>query len=119
MIKITTIATGLCAIGLAVVVSACATHEKKITKQVEGMPIDCATAEGDMRMLQEEKKSTTQRIAKGIQMVVPAGIIVGLATRTQRTKYQIASGQYNTMLDNKIAEIKAACPDSIGSDTEE
>jgi hypothetical protein len=31
----------------------------------------------------------------------------------------VATGQYNTMLDNKIAEIKAACPDTVGSATEE
>jgi hypothetical protein len=119
MIKKTTIGTGLCAVGLAVVVGACALQQKKTAQKVKEMPIECATAEGDIRMLEEEKQSTAKRISSGIRMVVPIGLVAGLVTGTQRTKYQVASGQYNTMLDNKIAEIKAACPDSVGSDTPE
>jgi preprotein translocase subunit YajC len=119
MIKMTTISTVLCAVCLAVAVGACSLQQKKTAQQVKEMPIECPTAEGDIRWLEEEKQSTAKRISSGVRMVVPAGFVVGIITGTQRTKYQVATGQYNTMLDNKIAEIKAACPDTVGSATEE
>jgi hypothetical protein len=119
MIKMTKISIGLCAVGLAVVVSACSIMQKRTAQQVKEMPVECATAEGDVRMLEEEKQNTAQRISSGVRMVVPIGLVAGLVTGTQRTKYQVATGQYNTMLENKIAEIKAACPDTVGSATKE
>jgi hypothetical protein len=120
MNKMTTFGTSLCVVGLVVVVvGGCAMQDKKTVQQVKAMPVECATAEGDIRMLEEEKKSTAQRISSGIRMVVPIGLVAGLVTGTQGTKYQVATGKYNTMLDDKIAEIKAACPDSAGSVTQE
>jgi hypothetical protein len=46
-------------------------------------------------------------------MVYPAALVVGLATRTEGTKYQVATGKYNEMIDDKIAEIKRDCPDTV------
>jgi len=117
MIKIT--AVGVLVIGLAMVVGGCEIKTKKTAQQVKEMPIDCATADGDLRMLEGEKKSTMQRISSGVRMVVPAGFVVGLVTRTQRTKYQVASGDYNKMLDDKIAEIKQACPETTADNPSE
>jgi hypothetical protein len=119
MITTTKLGTCICAVGLAVVVGACSMQQKKTAQRVKEMPVECETAEGDIRMLEEEKQSTAKRISSGIRMVVPIGFVSGLVTGTQRTKYQVATGQYNTMLDNKIAEIKAACPDTVGSDEQE
>jgi hypothetical protein len=111
MIKITALGVGV--VGLAMVVGGCALKDKKTAQQVKEMPVDCATADGDLRMLEGEKKSTMQRIGSGVRMVVPAGIVVGVVTRTERTKYQVASGSYNQMIDAKIAQIKQACPDTV------
>lgn len=114
MIKITAICTTLCAVGLATAVGGCDLQTKKTAAQVKEMPINCETADGDLRMLAAEKKSTAQRISAGVRSVVPIGLVAGLATGTAGTKYQVATGQYNTMLDNKIAEIKQACPGATG-----
>ena len=77
------------------------------------MPVNCAAADGDLRMLEREKKTTLQRIGSGVRMVVPAGLVVGVATGTH-TKYEVATGTYNKMLDDKMAEIKQACPETAG-----
>jgi hypothetical protein len=45
--------------------------------------------------------------------VVPIGLVAGLVTGTAGTKYRIATGQYNQMLDDKIAQIKQACPNAV------
>ncbi len=78
------------------------------------MPVNCATAPGDLRVLQSEKASTAQMIGNGVSMVFPIGLVVGVVTSTEKTKYQVTTGEYNKMLDKKIAEIKAACPNATG-----
>ncbi len=87
----------------------CAMQEKKTEQHAAAMPVNCSTAEGDIRMLQGEKASTAQKIGAGVSMVVPVGLVVGLATSTEGTKYQVTTGEYNTMLDKKITEIKQTC----------
>ena len=45
-------------IGFMLLVSGCASQYAKTEKQVESMPINCATAEGDLRMLRSEKRAS-------------------------------------------------------------
>jgi hypothetical protein len=49
----------------------------------QAMPISCATAPGDLHVL--------------------------LVTGTEKTKYEVTTGEYNAALDTKIGQIKAAC----------
>ncbi len=109
MTKISIFACVLCAATLA---SGCAEQEKKNEAQAQAMPVNCATAPGDLRVLQSEKANTAQMIGNGVSMVFPIGLVVGVATSTEKTKYQVTTGEYNKMLDSKIAEIKAACPNA-------
>ena len=44
--------------------------------------------------------------AEGVTAIYPASLIVGLATGTESTKYQVATGEYNKKIDARIAEIK-------------
>jgi hypothetical protein len=108
MIKVA--ALGICILGLTVLTSGCAMQEKKNEAKAEAMPVNCATAPGDLRMLNSEKASTASKIGNGISMVAPIGLVAGLVTGTEKTKYQVSTGEYNKALDTKIAEIKAACP---------
>lgn len=103
---------GICVVGLSALVSSCAIHDKKTEKQVETMHYTCATADGDLRVLDSEKKTTLQRISNGVRSVVPMTLVVGLVTGTAGVKYRIAIGDYNKMIDAKIAEIKQTCPGS-------
>ena len=72
-------------------------------------PINCATAEGDIRVLQGEKTNAVQQAAAGATAIAPAGIVMGLVTGTENTKLQVATGQYNIMIDNKISAIRRTC----------
>jgi hypothetical protein len=100
---------GLCAFGL-VVLSGCAMQEKKEAAAAQALPINCKTAPGDLRLLNSEKASTASKIGNGISMIAPIGLVEGLVTGTEKTKYQVTTGEYNKALDTKIAQIKAACP---------
>jgi hypothetical protein len=106
----TKIGASLCAMGLVALVSGCAEHEKKDLAAAQAMPVNCATAPGDLRVLNSEKASTASKIGNGISMIAPIGLVAGLVTGTEKTKYEVTTGEYNKALDTKIAQIKAACP---------
>jgi len=36
-------------------------------------------------------------------------MVIGLITGTEETKTQVASGEYNQMIDQRIAQIKQTC----------
>jgi hypothetical protein len=108
MIKV--VALGMCVLGLTVLTCGCAMQEKKNEAAAEAMPVNCATAPGDLRVLNSEKASTATKIGNGVSMVFPIGLVAGLVTGTEKTKYQVSTGEYNKALDTKIAQIKAACP---------
>jgi hypothetical protein len=75
MNKVSTIAWGF---GIAVLITGCAA-QSKTREQALQQPVNCDTAEGDIRVLQSEKNTTAARVA---------------------------TGQYNRMIDEKIEEIK-------------
>ena len=97
------------AICLMISLTACAAKEQKKVEQELKQPINCATAEGDLRSLEHEKTHVTQQIAEGVTAIVPVGLVVGLATGTEKEKLKVSTGEYNKMIDKKIAEIKETC----------
>ena len=96
------IGMSVCAFGL-IVASGCAMQEKKEAVAAQAMPIDCAHAPGDLRVLNSEKASTASKIGNGISRIAPIGLVEGLVTGTEKTKYQVTTGEYNKALDTKIA----------------
>lgn len=94
---------------LAILLAGCAAKEQKQAMEEMKQPINCTTARGDLRMLGHEKADVGRRIAEGISAVYPAGLVVGAVTRTEKTKYEVATGEYNKMIDKRIAEIKQTC----------
>jgi hypothetical protein len=97
------------AICLVVSLAACAASKQKKVEQEMKQPISCGTAEGDIRTLEHEKAHTAQRIAEGVTALVPASIVVGIVTGTEKEKLKVGTGEYNKMIDKRIAEIKETC----------
>ena len=93
------------------VISCAAQKQKKVEAELGGQyhPINCATAEGDLRLLDHEKAHVAQRIIEGVTALTPAGIVIGIVTGTETTKLKVAVGQYNDLIDKRIAEIKQTC----------
>lgn len=97
---------------LACVVTLAAGCASPITKQDQAslaQPVNCATAPGDLRMLASEKASVGKEIANGVSSIVPIGLVVNAATGTEKAKFEVGTGEYNKMIDKKMAEIKAQC----------
>ena len=99
-----------CACLAAVLLAAgCAMQVKKEEKAIEHQAVDCATADGDIRVLQGEKVHVAEQVAMGVTAIYPAGLVIGLLTGTEGTKLKVATGEYNKMIDRKIAEIQTTC----------
>jgi hypothetical protein len=98
------------AIFLSTLLISCASQDIIKKGQADAKkPVSCATAEGDIRALQSEKIHAGQQMAAGVSSVVPVGLVVGTATGQEGTNVKVATGSYNKMLDDKIAEIKREC----------
>ena len=96
-------------VGAVLLLAGCAMQFKEEEKKAEQMPVNCATAQGDLRVLQGEKAHVVQQIAMGATSIYPAGLVLGLLTGTEGTKIQVATGEYNAMIDKKISEIRSTC----------
>jgi hypothetical protein len=94
---------------LVVLVAACKGPNVQEVQQQEAAPVNCATAEGDLRTLQSEKVSTAKQIADGVSAIAPIGLVANAATGKEKGKLMIASGDYNKMIDQKIAQIRSTC----------
>lgn len=88
----------------------CAMNQKKVQKEVtSGAPVNCATAQGDIRVLESEKAHVTERILEGATAILPAFAVVGILSGTEGTKLEVAIGTYNEQIDARIKEIKSTC----------
>ena len=86
--------------------------EKRTYKQAETdvkKPVNCSTAEGDIRALEGEKAYAGKMIGAGVLAVVPISLIEGLVTGTEGKRIKIATGDYDKKLDEKIKQIKSEC----------
>ncbi len=97
-------------IGCAAVLTAgCASNKYKEGERMARQPINCATAEGDIRALRAEKAHAKDQISAGVESISPAGAVVGLISGSEGENLKVASGKYNKMIDKRIAQIKAQC----------
>jgi hypothetical protein len=94
---------------ICVVAAGCKSPVSKQATQDIAAPINCTTAEGDLRSLQAEKAHVGKEIANGVSAIVPIGLVVGVATKTEKARLEVGTGEYNKMIDKKIAEIKSTC----------
>lgn len=99
----------LAALCLALAAGGCARQSEKQEKAIQEQSIDRTTAQGDVRVLQREKAQVAQEIALGVSAIYPSSAVIGLLTGTEKTKLQVATGEYDRMIDAKIAKIEATC----------
>jgi hypothetical protein len=93
---------------LFLIVAACSPISQQAQQDL-AKPINCPTAEGDIRVLQSEKAHVMTQIASGVTALVPAAAVMSVATGSEKAKLQVASGEYNRAIDDKIVTIKKTC----------
>nr|WP_321253178.1 hypothetical protein [uncultured Ruegeria sp.] len=72
-------------------------------------PVNCATAEGDLRAIASEKKHAEDKQLESVAAITPAGALLGLVTGTEGKRLQMLSGDYVKQLNDRAAEIKSTC----------
>jgi len=99
-------------IALLALVAGCAAKAPAPEKQVEAslaQPIDCSTAQADIKLLTSEKARTAQEVEDGASSIIPLGAVAHLFGRSEKESFEIGTGEYNRKLDAKVAEIKKQC----------
>jgi hypothetical protein len=86
----------------------CATISEEAKYEID-KPVDCSTAEYDIKILEGEKASVGKRMLSGVKMVHPAAAVVGILRGDYKNRAEVTSGQYNKDIDAKIQEIKDTC----------
>jgi hypothetical protein len=94
---------------LFLTLAACAPPITQEAKQDLQRPIDCSTAQDDIAVLQSEKTNVNQQMLAGVTSMLPAAAVMGLLTGRQQDREEVLTGQYNTMIDEKIYSIKSTC----------
>ena len=94
---------------LTILVAACSSPISRQAKEDLARPINCDTAEEDIRTLESEKASVAKRSLQGVTAIAPIGAVIGILTLTEKEKLEVSSGVYNKKIDEKIAEIKREC----------
>ena len=88
----------------------CALKQKKVEEDLaKAGAVNCATAAGDIRVLQAEKAHVAQRVVEGATAIYPASAVLGIVAGIEGTKLRVATGKYNTAIDERIAEIRQKC----------
>jgi len=95
---------------LAVTAAGCAMEQAQVEQSLQDpRRIDCRTAYGDLRVLQSEKANVAQQVVEGATAIYPAGLVMGIVTGTEGTKISVATGEYDKMIDRRIAQIRSTC----------
>jgi hypothetical protein len=92
-----------------VLTTGCASNKYEEGERLAHQPINCRTAEGDIRALRSEKAHVEEMAAAGAASVVPAAAVLGIITGHEGENLKVACGEYNRMIDKRIAQIKEEC----------
>jgi hypothetical protein len=81
-------------------------------------PVDCSTAKDDISTLQHEKEKTSKKAVGGIFAFTPIGLVANAATGGDKMDkdQKLSAEEYNKAIDERIAQIKAACSDALAPD---
>ena len=96
--------------GFALLATGCAsqsTEGSRDTSTAQSKPINCATAEADLRVLKSEQDHATQmdQAMGGGTTMVPSGLV----TEPEFGTSPIGAGEYSDYLGDRIAQIQETC----------
>jgi hypothetical protein len=98
------------AICVSTLLMACASSDTTSKGMADAQkPVDCTYGEADIRALKSEKVHASQQAAAGVSAILPIGLVANVAMGKEGASAKVATGDYNKMLDDKIAEIKREC----------
>ena len=95
---------------VAILLGLAACSSRPSQQEIEATEIDCNNAQAQIAQLEEERARTSEgRLGRGIQSVAPPAVIVNILRGQYDQNVQIASGEYEQILLDKIDEIERTC----------
>ncbi len=93
----------------SVIAATFAVCDASVADETARHPVNCATAEGDLRAIAAERKHAEDQQVESAIAITPAGALLGLVTGTEKKRLTMLSGDYVKQLDQRADEIKATC----------
>jgi len=72
-------------------------------------PIDCSKANEDITTLEQEKAASSDQLKAGVKMFVPAAAARAILHGDYQERKEVAIGEYNQAIEDKINQIKQKC----------
>lgn len=72
-------------------------------------PVDCRSARQDIALLEEERASVGKQILSGVRSIMPIAAVGGILMGDYNDRFEVATGQYNSDIEAKIAQIRRVC----------
>ena len=96
---------------IAISVSVVLIATLSFSAQAQNAAVNCDTAKEDISHLQHEKKSTDERIAKGVFSIMPIGLALNVTASAadSGSQKEMDIKKYNEKLSQRIDEIKQSC----------
>ena len=93
---------------LCILATACSPISNEAKATLSKAP-NCATAQQDMQILEEEYASVGKQIATGATNIIPVGAVIRIVKGEWREGAQVATGKYNRMIKTKMLNIHELC----------
>jgi hypothetical protein len=94
---------------LAIFVAACSSPISRQAKDDLASPVDCSTAQSDIRILEQERASVVKQIENGVTAIAPVSAVLGIISGTEMDKLKVGTHSYNHQINKKIAQIRQEC----------
>ncbi|MFA6350338.1 MAG: hypothetical protein WCY12_05405 [Candidatus Omnitrophota bacterium] len=97
---------------ILVFVAGCRGYTSPISGQADydlHKPIDCSRAREDIGILEQEKAQSSEQLKAGVKMFVPASAARAILHRDYLDRAEVATGEYNQVLEDKIVQIRKIC----------
>lgn len=94
---------------IIITLAACGKPISEKAKQDLAKPVNCATAQEDIKVLESEKARVGKMIEEGVTAIIPIGAVISILDRREIDKLEVGTGIYNYSITKKIAEIKSQC----------
>ena len=78
-------------------------------KQALAKPVACGSAQQDIDALEANRASGAVRFVHGVTAIFPVAAVIAILTGNEGDKVRVASGAYNTSIDEKQDKIRKEC----------
>lgn len=102
----------LLVISVIILTAGCRGYKQPIPDQVKydlSKPVDCNSAREDIKVLEQEKAQVAEQAKAGVKMFVPAAAARSILHGDYLDQKEVATGEYNQAIDDKIKLIKERC----------